>query len=344
MHRRQVLASVALLPAAGCLGIGTDSGAADMAAELPTAALSMTAVTDADVARKLTHHEVGDDRREMLDRIVEDGPTTTDWYQEPPVHTALPVLHEGTVYRLSRTVVDQRPVTNYSVLVDIPQTTPDEGATVQFRDLPAADRAVFERHGFADGAPIGVGTVFAYTPDEEAASVLVPEPEYDYIAWEGGETAEWVVDDGWAARQKRYRYEAERVASNGEYGRRVRDKYAFELSELTEGERDIVREAVENEHGYTVSTDATPSLAFEALVDRFRPRDELAVVREPDPDVDGRYLVRYDGTVYWTELRVDRGAGDSGNSDDASDEPGTSTNAESGTSTNEEPGTSTNDG
>jgi hypothetical protein len=300
MQRRRFLATAAALTVtAGCVDSPLDR---DLAAEVPTASLSMAALSDAEIARTLAHGELPDEERAMVAEVVDEGTATFAWHQEPPVHTSRPVVHDGVVYDLSWTETDSRPVTNYAVTIDIPQTTPEPSETVRFADLPAADRAVFEREGFADAGPIGVGTTFTYTPAQESASVLVPDPEYRYIRWEDGETAEWVVDDGWDGEQKRYRYEAERVATAAEYGADVRETYAFGLSGLTDPERDIVDEAIDSEHGYTVPTDATPSPALERLVDRFREQDEVAVHDEPNPGPSGRYLVEYDGETYWTGL------------------------------------------
>lgn len=306
MHRRQVLASVtALLPAAaGCAGSPFGSESAAGVAALPTASLSMAAVADADVAAKVTQDELPDDRRALLARVVDDGPVTVGWHQEPPLHAERPLLHDGTVYRVSQSVVDSRPAVNYGVKVDVPQRTPGEAETVQFADLPAVDRAVFEREGFAGGDVVGVGTVFTYALEQEDASVLVPEPEYHYVDWADGETAAWVVDDRWETEQHRYQYGVERAVPAGEYGAGIREEYAFELSGLSDGERAVVGTAIDDEHGYTVATDATPSPAFDSLADRFRPHEEVAVNDEPSPGLSGRYLVRYDGAVYWTLLRA----------------------------------------
>lgn len=302
-RRRFLAATAALLPAAGCLGPGGPTG--DLGgAEVPTMSLSMETVEDADVARRVTYNEMSDEDRRLLGRVVEAGPVEVGWYQEAPLYTDIPGLHEGAVYHLSESVVDTRPAVDYGVKVDVPQETPADATTVQFADLPAADRAVFEREGLADGDVVGVGTVVTYTPEEEAASVLVPDPEYDYITWAGGETAEWVVDDRWETEQHRYRLSADRVASAAAYGRQVREAYAFELSGLSDAERDVVETAIAEEHGYTVPAERTPSPAVDTLVDRFRTRDEVAANRDPGPGVSGTYVVRYDGGVYWTRLRA----------------------------------------
>lgn len=300
MHRRRFLAAALGVSTAGCVRSPLRG---DMAAELPTASLSMEAVSDEGITRKLTRNELPDERRAMVATLVENGTATFDWHQEPPLYEGRPVLHDGVVYDLTSTVVDRRPVTNFAVKVDIPQSTPAAAETVQFADLPAADRAVFEREGFADGGPVGVGTTFTYTPEEVSSSVLVPDPEYEYVAWEGGETAEWVVGDSWDAEQKRYRYEAEAVAPAAAYGADVRERYGFELSGLTDAERDVVEQAVADDHGYTVPPDETPSPGMERLADRFRDHEEVAVHHEPSPGASGRYLPEYDGTVYWTSLR-----------------------------------------
>lgn len=303
VNRRQVLASAALLPAAGCIGPLGGDGSRGMGAELPTASLAMEAVSDADVARKLTHHELPDDEREALDRIL-DGERTTGWHLEPPVHTATPALHEGTVYRLSSAVVESKPATRYSVTVDVPDRTPAPDEGVQFEDLPAADREQFAALGLEDGGFVGFGTTFVYTPVEAEQSVLVPDTKYRYIRWDDGTTATWAVDDGWETELQRYRYEVERSVPASEYGAGVREAYAFELSGLADAERDVVETAIEDEHGYTVETEATPSPAFERLADRFQHHEEVAVHDEPSPGRSGRYLVRFDGRVYWTRLRV----------------------------------------
>lgn len=305
MHRRQFLASATALlsAAAGCVSSPGEEARMGVV-EMPTATLSMTAVDDADLAAEFTHDEMGADERAILDRVVEEGETTVGWHHEPPLHADRPLLHDGVVYRVSTAVVDSRPAIDYSVKIDIPQRTPEPAATVQFADLPAADRAVFEREGFADGEVVGIGTVFTYTPEQETSSVLVPDPEYDYIRWADGETAEWVVDDSWETEQHRYRFAAERVATASEFGAGIREEYEFALPALPDAERDIVEEAIASEHGYTVPTEATPSPAFRALAERFRPHEEATPHGDPSPGLSGRYVVRYDGAVYWTGLRV----------------------------------------
>jgi hypothetical protein len=302
-RRRFLAATTALLPVAGCLGPGGQTGELGVA-QMPTVSLSMEAVEDADVARKVTHHEMSDEERQLLDRVVEAGSLEVGWHQTSPLHTAVPTLHGGAVYRLSERVVDTRPAVEYGVKVDVPQETPDEAATVQFADLPAADQAVFERPGLAGGDLIGVGTVVTYTPGEEAASVLVPDPEYDYVDWADGGTAEWVVDDRWETEQHRYRLSADRVASAAAYGRQVRENYGFDLSGLSDAEGDVVETAIAEEHGYAVPAEETPSPAVDALVDRFREREEVAANRDPGPGVSGTYVVRYETSVYWTRLQA----------------------------------------
>lgn len=303
-RRRFLAATTALLPAAAGCASPVGEAADDGAAEIPTVALSMDAVDDADVARQVTYHEMSAEDRRLLGRVVEAGSLEVEWHHEAPLYTATPALHEGAVYRLSESVVDTRPAVEYGVKVDVPQATPDDAETVQFAALPAADRAVFERHGLAGGDVVGVGTVLTYTPEEEAASVLVPDPEYDYVDWADGGTAEWVVEDRWETEQHRYRLSAERVASAAAYGRRVREAYAFELSGLSDAEGDVVETAISEEHGFTVPAEQTPSPAVDGLTDRFRAHDEVAVNRDPDPGVSGTYVVRYEGRVYWTRLRA----------------------------------------
>ena len=302
MRRRALLATVAAgLPAslAGCTGFRAQNAAA----ELPTARLELRTVDDADLpGRVLYSAEEHDSERGRLVRAAVDGGTT--------VNGTRPLLPEGRqiagpdgVYELSYEVVERTPATVFSVKIDIVQGTVAEERAVRFADLPAVDRETFAERGYDDGEVVGIGTTLLYTDAEVERSELVPESPSDYIVWANGNEAEWVVEDGYDRTLKRYRYTGERVDSLAGYGKRLRERFAFDLGPLPEAERGIVEQAIED--SYVVRPEETPSPAFASLAGRFRGEPEIRGLQEEadtDEGVGGRYLTRYDGSVYLTAL------------------------------------------
>jgi hypothetical protein len=201
-------------------------------------------------------------------------------------------------------VTERTPATRYSVKVDIVDGTVDESETIRFSDLPKVDRKTFAERGFADGETVGIGTTFLYTNAERNRSALVPESDYSVITWKDGSRAEWIVDEANPTTVNTYRYTAERVAPAAEYGRRIRGRFAFELSELTDAQREIVTTAIEESH-YLVDSDQTPSPALISLARRFRKHEyPTALSEDGEGDRNGVYLVRFDGTLYWMILMV----------------------------------------
>ncbi len=313
MRRRALLASgVALLPFAGCLSTVPGGGGAagsDMAAELPTASLSMEPVEDAAITPRVLYTvtpEYGSGRRTpeaaLIDRIEREGSTTTE-RTRPPLPGDRPLAYDGTVYRLAYEVIEETPATRFSVKVDIVNGDEREDRTIEFSELPAVDREVFERNGLASGEVVGIGTTLLYTDREVERSMLVPETDVSVIEWASGAEAEWVVDDAYETTLNTYRYTIEGTTPASEFGARVRERVEWELSGLPDAERDIVEAAVEDR--YVVPPDEAPPPALESLVERFRRHDRVEEsTSEYRNGVSGPYLVRYDGEIYWTQLSV----------------------------------------
>ena len=280
-----------------------------MAAELPTASLSMEPVEDAAIPPRVLYTvtpEYGSGRRTpeaaLLDRIEREGTATTE-RTRPPLREDRPLAYDGTVYRLAYEVTEETPATRFSVKVDIVTGDEREGRTIEFSELPAVDREVFERNGLASGEVVGIGTTLLYTEQEVEQSTLVPETNVSVIEWDTGSEAEWVVDDAYETTLNTYRYTIEGTTPASEYGARVRERFAWALPELPDAERDIVEAAVEDR--YVVPPDETPPPALESLVERFRPHDRVEESTSEYRDgVSGPYLVRYGGEVYWTRLSV----------------------------------------
>lgn len=306
MRRRALLASTTTLLSAtlaGCTGLGSSDGALGVA-EAPTARLEMVALADAALPPKVLYSvgvEDGPDRRaQRFERILDGG--TTVQGTRPPLPENQHIVYDDAVYQISHDVVEQTPATRYSVKVDIVEGTVTDAEAIRFADLPEVDREAFAEHGLADGDPIGIGTTFLYTDADREQSVLVPDSEYAYIVWEDGAQAEWVVDDASDTTLNTYEYTATQVATAAEYGRRMRERFAFELSTLSAAQRDIVQTAIEEER-YVVGPDESPPPALVGLADRFRAHEQAHGLDEAgEGDLSGTYLVRYDGEVYWTTL------------------------------------------
>lgn len=311
MRRRALLTSgVVLLPFAGCLsaapGGGSGAAGSNGAAELPTASLSMEPIDDAGIPSRVLYDatpEGSGERtpgRELLDRLERDGSATVEGTR-PPLPGDRPLVYGGTVYRLAYEVTAETPATRFSVTVDVVNGDEREGRTVAFADLPAVDREVFERNGLASGEVVGVGTTLLYTDAEAERSALVPETDVSVIEWASGGEAEWVVDDAHGTTLDTYRYTVEGTTPASEFGARVRERFVWELSGLSDAERGIVEAAVEDR--YVVPPEEAPPRALESLVERFRPHDRVEESTSEYRDrLSGPYLVRYDGDPYWTRL------------------------------------------
>lgn len=323
MRRRALLGSVAGLLStalAGCTGTSlTGSDAAFGVAEAPTVSFEMTPMSDAELASRVLYtiqrEDGAGDRADLLDDIL-DGGTSIPGTREP-LPTDREILYEETIYRLSHEITERTPATRYSVKVDIVQKDSiPESKTVNFADLPKVDREIFAERGFDDGDTVGIGTTLLYTDEEREQSALVPESEYSYIVWENGNRAEWVVDDAYETEIKTFDYAAEQVDTAADYGRKMREQFAFELSDLSEKQVEIVETAIgpgnsetaTGQSGYVVGSDETAPPEMVSLAEQFRDREHAHSLDE-DPDdyragLNGSYLVRYEGEVYWTTLSV----------------------------------------
>lgn len=286
MRRREVLAGGAVLlvaPFAGC---------AD-----PAGALHLSAVDDAELAEEASRDTTGlsDDRREAVRGAVEDGSGTVEGTR-PPIDDGLPFAYDGRYYDLSWSVVDERTVTQYSIEIDY---DPEDatGSSVAFEDLPEVDRRALDDvlpppdDGRTDGPDLGVSA--RYTDAEAEESVLVPEQEYELLVHDGNEYR-LRADDGRDVTVNTYEYTAEEVAGSAEaYAEQLRNRYLFELSGLSESERGVVQEAIDE--GYYAESSSDDD--FRAVAERIRSHDAIE-----SNEYDGTYLLRYDGTVYWADL------------------------------------------
>ena len=288
MDRRKLLGFVlvALLAAtAGCSASGS---------------ISMDPVDDGSLAEQasndITIVEPGQNRA-LVQEAIENGSATAVGRQ-PPVDERLPFHHEGAFYNLSYAESGTQQGYEGGIRIDYNASSVD-GTVIDYEDLPAVDRTALELpltgpevpdEQLEPGYDFGIG--ITYTEREANSSVLVPDQEYDAVRYEG-ETYPIAVDVSPEALTV-YEYESTLVAESvAEYVTALRDSYEFELSGLSEAEREVVEDAL-NGTNYIEDTD---NEGFDSLVDRFRAHQPVV-----ENDHSGYYVVRYDGQLYWVEV------------------------------------------
>lgn len=301
--RRDVLigtGSTIALALAGCT-----APAGHGAAEVPSANLRMDAIEEAALPTKVLF-SVGVDgpgwRADLMDDIL-DGETTVT-RTRPPLPDGEHVYYDDVVYALDYDVIAQTPATSFQIKIDIVEGSVNESEAIQFSELPRVDRKKFASRGWAEGGTFGLGTSVLYTHTEREKSALVPESDYSYIVWEDGSEARWIVEDAYETTVNTYEYSAEQYLTAAAYGRKMRDRMGFTLSELTDEQQNIVTTAID-ERRYTVESDRTPSPPFRKLADRFREQEQAhALDAEAEGDLNGAYIVQYRERIYWTVLTL----------------------------------------
>lgn len=199
---------------------------------------------------------------------------------------------DGQFYDVTETPVGSSEVTVYDVLVDFnPENSTAETGEVRYEDLPRVDRdhleSVFahDTHQEGDGFDVGVG--YGPADDLKGESVFVPTQRYDILIRDGNRYRVKVESE--TASKTTYEYEVTEVASSVEaYAKQLRERYLFELTELTAEERSVVEEAIDG--GYFDDSDA-----FRSVVETIRSHDGLDV-----NESYGTWLVAYENTDYVT--------------------------------------------
>ncbi|WP_372479704.1 hypothetical protein ACAH01_14800 [Halomicrobium sp. HM KBTZ05] len=285
MRRRSFLATMTTLalPLAGC--VRPDYGSLTMASMASDAAIARRHAEDLDALPP-------DSRALVRDAIDGETPTRAD--TGPPFDADRPFEDDGAFYDIGYEVVERRSATQYDLQIDYDPVA-EPSSVVAYADLPAVDRRALSRLLPPPAEPptgrgFDVDVADTYLDDTE--SVLVPEPEYEAVSYDGtayrvgvGGSREIEVD--------RYQYSADRIAdSPAAFGRQLRERYLFTLSGLPEAEREIVLAAADE--GYYPDS---PNRAFRSLTERLGSHEPVRSTADT-----GHWLVRYDGRIYWAEL------------------------------------------
>jgi hypothetical protein len=300
VSRRRLLATCA----AGAMG--ALAGCAD-----PDVAMFVEQVpTDRAIAERATSQpESGGEYASLVANATVNGTEAADDgpAEGPPFEPDRPVVSNGTVYDLHWEPTGRTdPRTEFDVALTV--HADDRETDAEFADLPAIDRErldnlrrrieEYDPEADDDSSPLELGFQQQYTDDEQADSVLVPEPEYDTIAIAGYPVSVEVRSQR-VVEHDIYRYTAsERAPTLAAFGRELRERHQFELTGLSETEREFFESVIaDNGSYYQGGFGDEDEEAFAGVADRLVAEPALLV-----DDREGQWLLAYDGTDYWVTI------------------------------------------
>ncbi|MEE6208903.1 hypothetical protein U3A55_01855 [Salarchaeum sp. III] len=278
MRRREFLAggtAVLALPLAGCAH--------------PPVVLDMTDATPTRIADERSRAPDPGSEAYAVVAAARDNDSVTRTRRSRLFHDANAVRVNGTVYEVSETRLDSTEVTEYELRLDFnpADETPSRGE-IAYTELPPADERRLDEIVTSESKRTveGEDIVVHYgTADEVGESVFVPDPQYDILVYEGDRYRVTVTSH--ESTRETYRYEVTQVADSVDaFVSRIRERYRFTLSGLSEGEREVVETAIDE--GYFEESDA-----FQSVVERFHAHDALSRT-----DAYGTWLTQYGGDEY----------------------------------------------
>jgi len=288
MERRSALLAVLVLLLVGLSGCSYEGSLSMDPAPNATAIAEHASIDVTDLDDESSRLAVG--------AVEGTGPTVED--DHPPFTPDRPIAVDGRYYNVTWSEIDSRQVPEFVLTLE-KNPTNTTGDRIAYHDLPAVDkRALPDPDSGLIADDNDIGTQAVYNDSEQAASVLVSDPSYELVEF-GDRTVRITVNGPSPKTIYTYRYDASPVAdSSEELAARIESTYLFTLSNLTSAEKETVDKAIGETHYVEDESDA-----WTRLVGRF---DAAEPVYDADPDgedyVDGEYLVRYDGTVYWADI------------------------------------------
>lgn len=280
MHRRHFLASGTVLLSVAIAGCGH-----------PSVVLDMDAATAENIADEVSvSAEPGSEEHKLVTSARENGSATRNGRYDLFDHTDT-VRVDDTFYEVSETRLESSEETIYEVYInfDPDDSTPELGE-IDYEELPEVDRQhldpVVSEENLSE-AEYDVSVDYGTAKETGNNSVFVPERQYDIII--RGEDRYRVAVNSRTAPEAEYRYEVTEIAPDIDtFAEQIRDQYLFALTGLSDTEREVVEEAINDE--YFEDDDA-----FQSIINRLQEHDGLHVA-----DFDGTWLVEYDGGEYLT--------------------------------------------
>ena len=269
MRRRPVLGfAVGVLSGAltGCIGSGEQSTsrantAPPGGAPPPAAELGLDEVDDRSIGLTFTRslERYGTTAQVVVTQAIADGSVLVET-ETSPFYETTSISYDGRIFEINNETGQTRPATRYFWDLDSVEEAP-ESDTVRFEELPEIDRSKFWLHGLADGSRgehnlDHIGGTFKYANKDRSDSALVPTPDRSIIAWGADRHSHFTIRDSNSdgATVTEYQYTATLLAKSfSSYGQQLRERYTFELTDLSKSEREIIDHALtsgyEIEHG-----------------------------------------------------------------------------------------------
>jgi len=243
-----------------------------------------------------------DPQRRLVAAAVADGAVEASTYADlPPIRDGTHVEHEGAYYRIGATGTDatELPARVLTLSWETGREPPAGATVVAFGDLPAADREALRFAVY--GPPYGresrrelpeqglrrTDTPVPY-PDGTDGSTLEPF-ETTWVRWDG---RAYRVRPGTTTTMTRYTYRlsvAEVARDAAAFREHVAVEYLVELSDLPDGEREVLAAAAEDGR-YLGCPPLSDDLT--ALLERLTGENDL-----PPPD-GGEWYVAFEGERY----------------------------------------------
>jgi len=288
MHRRSALLTLLVLLLVGLSGCSAAGSLSMHPAPNATVIADHATLNTSDLDEEAHRLAVG--------AVNGSGPTVTNDY--PPFTPDRPIAVDGTYYNVSWSAIDSRQVPTFVLEIEKDPTN-TTGDRIAYQDLPAVDQHALPDPGSTAVTGDGdIATLAVYNETEQETSVLVPEPRYELVEFED-RTVRITVEGPSPKTIYTYRYEAEQVAANSdELATRLESTHLFTLSNLSTAQQKIINDAIGETYYQEQESDA-----WTRLLERFDAAEPVYAVDPDDPDyVDGEYLVRYDGAIYWAEI------------------------------------------
>lgn len=301
--RRALLGAVAAGGAtalAGCLGgIGPGFGGGCTSRcylelrRIETADLRESALADPPRDR-------ADQWRELLDTTAAEGEATLTTIYGSPIRDGQLVQAGEAYYETSVTATDTASVEAHVLELEYERGSdaPSGATVVDYADLPAVDRAAFDEMTrdakvgrFSEAHSISIGGFEYVYPDESEGDSRFLADSPVWVRYEGEEMEVRVTGTQLTERET-FSVTLEAVADTDEaFVEYVRAEHVADLSGLSEGEREVVRQATAAEYDECEPlSDGFQGVVekFRALPERFRP--------------DGNLLVAFQGETYEADL------------------------------------------
>lgn len=292
---------------AGCSSPSPKSEGIEPVAKAPSAEIRMDTVFPAELPRLvLRSFGPGSTFDRTIGAMVDEGKKFQG--ERPPYPENRHLAHDKSIFQLSYEIVDSQKVLEAAVKLGDVDSLPSDANVISFQNLPDVDTSSLTKHpGMQEGDLEGVRTEFTFKAANVSNSVLVPQPEFDYIEWENGNAVKWVVQETSTNTYKTYLYEGNRITSTEEYGEKLIEAFAFELPGLTSEEKRILKTAIA-QNQYTIRPSDSPPEPFASLVEKITSHQGAHTLNEDRQEYHEKgYILKFQGRVFWvSEVAINR--------------------------------------